>query len=213
MMSRFSPNWRSHSLGLHKLLTGPKSNARAQGLFPAYVRHTYTIIEIAGKLAGISKRHWRDSSNPNLNKQDIARIRSEMNKAFDELEKQVDLEAEAKAQPDKKLAVKIYNEHGLLAYSALEAMESSAALAEPIKTLALGRAEVADELPYISSHAADLRMALNVISESMFIDERATTNQRAAEVRVHYPQLDERPQVKMKSENEIAEEIRNALKK
>src|SRR3546814_18157984 len=110
----------------------------------------------------------------------LQEIRNEINAAFDQLELEIlgndPVPVTGILSENVELAEATYDLHGNFAVLALAAMEEAAELAIPVMTIADGSQTLERARREIEPESADVRINLNIISESIRISaENSTT--------------------------------------
>lgn len=169
--------WKGQSILIFKHLTGARSTARSEGLMPGYAHQAYRIALAAGQLAGMAKKRWRDGSAERMTPQEVRKLRTRINDAFDDLEKMLDsgLPGQTGVR-DRDAAEDAYDDHGLMGHLGLCLMEEAAELAEPIHSVATGRSAIEKEMQNVRNESADLRTYLH-LTDTMFATDAVSTTQ------------------------------------
>lgn len=168
--------WRSQSLKAHEHLTGPESKARAQGLMPGYAHQAAKIAIAAGRVAGMAKKRWRDGDDRRMMLREVKTMRSTIETAFDEIER--NLRAGTPGHTgvrNQAAAERSYDERGMQGLIALALMEEAAELAEPLHSVATGRSSFDAEEASIGEEQADLRVYLHIMCETARVDHVPAT--------------------------------------
>jgi hypothetical protein len=170
--------WKGQSIMVQARLTDASSKARAIGLMPAFAHHTLAMMMNAAKIAGMAKKRWRDGDVGGMTIEDVRRLRSEMDRAFDGLEACLQGDPNADVITDRASAEHNATQHGMIGLTALAVVEEAGELSEPLHALALGATGPLDVRSSIQDEAADLRTWLHLVDTSMGIDPVATTQDK-----------------------------------
>lgn len=189
-MKKKTMGWRRQSLIAHEHLTGPGSKARAQGLMPGYAHQAMKIAIAGGRLAGMAKKRWRDADARRMMLREVKTLRSTIDNAFDEIER--NLRAGTPGYTgvrDQAAAELAYAERGMQGFLALALIEEASELAEPLHALATGRSSFEDEEASIGEEQGDLRIYLHVACETARIDHVSATDAKSELFAQRLPEL------------------------
>lgn len=182
--------WRQRSILAHEHLTGPKSKARSQGLMPGYAHQALRVAIAGGKLAGMAKKRWRDEEPRRMGLRDVMKLRTEINDALDEIERNIRAGTPGHTGVrDQSEAERAYAERGMLGFLSLAMIEESAELAEPLHAVATGRSTFEAEESSIEEEQADVRIYLHVVCETSRIDHLHSTDAKSEAFAERLPEL------------------------
>lgn len=149
------------------------------GIMPSFAKRALDIAMGAARLAGMAKKRWRDDDPTRMSIVDVRRIRSEINAAFDDLERDMLTRQDRRdCVVNPAGAAATYETHGLLGLTALALLEESGELAEPLAGIAKGSTTVYEVKGAIEDEAADLRTWLHLVDTTIGIDPVATTQSK-----------------------------------
>lgn len=190
MTRKRTAGWRWRSIVAHAHLTGPGSKARTQGLMPGYAHQAMKIALAGGRLAGMAKKRWRDADPRRMMLREVKVLRSTINDAFDEIERNLRSGTPGHTGVrDQDAAQAAYDDVGMQGFLALALVEEAAELAEPLHAVATGRSTFERERGSIEEEQADLRIYLHVACETARIDHVAATDAKSEAFALRLPEL------------------------